>query len=421
MNADLLTNSYSGLLVDAGEVPREAFDPHVPMWSGQAASGFGLASRRPVGGIAWTRADAEAACRGEAVERWRAGAEPGDRAVESSFARWPLDERPIEPERWVLFHREQYAQADFPFRPFGRDTVVRWFGMRDALTGEPVWVPDELVFLDFPGRAQHLLAPGLSTGLSAGLAEFPLVLRGLQEVLERDAVVGAWWGRYALEEYAPDAVWRHFDRQQQQAVQRPNLEYRFYRIHSPYTAHAGLVSLTGEDRGGWCVTVGAACRESLGPMWQKALLEAIHCRYFVRYQRRAAAEQGSVGHCPRSFHEHALYYSFYPERWRDTPLARTARPLESEPASPSRGNGPNPGTESLASLAERLGPERPVLVRILTPSPLAQAGSAWRVVRVVVPGLQPLHGHHGLPFLGGPLWAPRGLAAWNEIPPHPFP
>jgi len=43
------------------------------------------------------------------------------------------------------------------------------------------------------------------------------------------------------------------------------------------------------------------------------------------------------------------------------------------------------------------------------------------VLKVVVPGLQPMHGDHLLPFLGGPLWAPRRLADWQTMPPHPFP
>lgn len=421
MKDDLLTNPYSGLLVDAGEVPRESYDPAVSIYSGRLASGLGPASRRPVGGIGWTRSEAEAACRGEAVERWRAGAEPNDSVVESSFERWPRDERSIEPERWVLFHPEQYAQPGFPFRPFGRDTAVRWVAMRDALTGEPAWIPDEMAFLDFPGRCQHLIAPGLSTGLSAGSTGFPLVLRGLQEVIERDAVVGAWWARYALEEIDPHKAWRHFDHNQQRAAQRCNLEYRFYRIQSPYSDHVGLVSLSGEDRDGWSVSVGSACRESCKQMWHKALLEAIHGRFFVRYRRRSSRDCEGVDHCPRSFDEHALYYSYYPERWRDTPLVRALRHPAGAPATQPSSGAASPDDESLPSLAERLGRERPVLVRILTASPLAQARSGWRVVRVVVPGLQPLHGHHGLPFLGGHLWAPRGLDAWNQIPPHPFP
>jgi hypothetical protein len=39
----------------------------------------------------------------------------------------------------------------------------------------------------------------------------------------------------------------------------------------------------------------------------------------------------------------------------------------------------------------------------------------------VVPGLQPLHGDHRFPHLGGRLWSPHGLADWAAMPPHPFP
>ena len=39
----------------------------------------------------------------------------------------------------------------------------------------------------------------------------------------------------------------------------------------------------------------------------------------------------------------------------------------------------------------------------------------WHVLRVMVPGLQPLHGNHLLPHLGGPLWAPRGWKEWSAM------
>ena len=38
----------------------------------------------------------------------------------------------------------------------------------------------------------------------------PVVLRGLQEVIERDALVGAWWGRYPLEEHDSERVFGFF-------------------------------------------------------------------------------------------------------------------------------------------------------------------------------------------------------------------
>ena len=72
-------------------------------------------------------------------------------------------------------------------------------------------------------------------------------------------------------------------------------------------------------------------------------------------------------------------------------------------------------------MIERLGPDRPVLFRNLTPPAVAREPGDWYVLRVLVPGLQPMHGDHRLPFLGGPLWRPRTAAEWRRTPPHPFP
>jgi hypothetical protein len=83
--------------------------------------------------------------------------------------------------------------------------------------------------------------------------------------------------------------------------------------------------------------------------------------------------------------------------------------------------GEDAAREELPQLAERLGPGRPVLFRCLTPPGLAAEGLGWVVLRVVVPGLQPLHGHDGYPFLGGPLWGGRPVTDWQNVPPHPFP
>jgi hypothetical protein len=70
--------------------------------------------------------------------------------------------------------------------------------------------------------------------------------------------------------------------------------------------------------------------------------------------------------------------------------------------------------ESLASIIARLPP---TAFRHATPPALVDHG--YVVMRVIVPELQPLHGDHRLPFLGGPLWN-RPLADWATMPPHPF-
>ncbi|HZY90943.1 MAG TPA: YcaO-like family protein [Gemmataceae bacterium] len=399
---------YGGLFGRCGPVPRRPHDPAVFAWSGTLPHWGPGGADLATGGAGWDEESAELAGVGEAVERWLPHPLPQDGGVEAAYDCWPLDEPAVEPGRWVHFHAEQYAQPGFPFEPCARRTRCRWVCCRRLGTGEAWWAPEEMVFLSTRSGARQRLTPGLSTGLSCGRVGDPVLLRGLQEVIERDALVGAWWGRYALEEHEPEKVFAGLGGDLPTRLRRPNLRYRCYRVASPFSSHVTLVTLAGQDREGHCFSAGSACRETRAASWRKGFLEAVQGRHYVRYLKAAgAASEGP----PADFAGHAVYYSLHPEELGRTPLEH-ARPANTE------GEGTE---EGWPELAERLGSERPVLFRHLTPPPLAAEGLGWVVLRVLVPGLQPLHGHHGYPFLGGPLWAPRGTADWQAVPPHPFP
>jgi hypothetical protein len=183
-------------------------------------------------------------------------------------------------------------------------------------------------------------------------------------------------------------------------------------VLSPFSDHVTIVSLEGEDWEGFCFSIGSACRESLSQSWEKSLLEAVQGRHYVRHLKTnpSLCDRVHRGELP-DFPEHALYYSLHPERLAETVLHRGKPPAGQT----------DPGLEGLGVLLDRLGRDRPVLFRNLTPPPIAQGSRDWYVVRVLLPGLQPLHGNQQFPHLGGPLWAPRGLADWAAVPPHPFP
>jgi ribosomal protein S12 methylthiotransferase accessory factor len=323
--------------------------------------------------------------------------------VECSYADWPLDEPAVPPSEWVLFHPEQYRASGFPFRPLENWSRCRWYACREIHTGELKWVPGGQVFLE-PGK-DWSFAPALSTGLAAGRVGDPVVLRGVQEVIERDALVGSWWGRYPLEEHDWEAVFTRFSGELSARLRRPGLEYRFYRIRTPFSAHATVVTVQGEDRVGFVFSAGSACRGTRTESWEKSILEAIQGRHYVRH----LLEMGfAPAEAPTDFAGHAVWYSLHPRDLRRTVLSHPAAVEDAEAGI----------EEDLDVLRKRLA-GRAVLFRLVTPSALVERG--WVVVRVVIPGLQPLHGHHGLPFLGGPLWAPRDVRAWGEVLPHPFP
>ena len=416
MNRDWYFSRYSGVFSQHGLVPRKAHDPEVSVWSGTAPLPDPLSAPPAAGGAGWDDDSAQASGVGEAIERLQSWPVPCDGVIESTLRDWPLDEPVLGPEHWVLFHPEQYLLKGFPYQPLTESSICRWVCLREALTGLPRWVPEELVFLSLPRGKQARFCPLISSGLSCGKAGHPVLLRGLQETIERDAVVGASWGRYPLTELSASQVFAKLGEEYATRLRRPNLQYRFFRVNTPYSDHVTIVTLEGEDREGYCYSVGAACRETLSASWLKSLLEAVQGRYYVRHLKRQYREQPWPMDVPVSFADHALYYSIHPTRLKDTVLGRTAA-IQPEPTLDQTAEK----TEDLRSLTARLGPDHPVLFRNLTPPALASERMGWFVLRVVVPGLQPLHGIHALPFLGGPLWSPRSWNDWFGTPPHPFP
>src|SRR5204863_4034586 len=93
-----------------------------------------------------------------------------------------------------------------PYRTFTADAVCRWVWFRRAFSGAPRWVPEELTYLSLPRGRHASLCPLISSGLACGRWGQPVLLRGLQEAIERDAAVGASWGRYPLEEFEADQI-----------------------------------------------------------------------------------------------------------------------------------------------------------------------------------------------------------------------
>ena len=402
------TSRYTGLFRAFDRIRAEPHDPAIEMYA--ATLGLRGPQQSPliVGGAGWDVEDARLACLGEALERFECWLRPADDRVVTSHAAWPLDEPALAPDAFVLFSEEQYASGDLPFEPFDRHCETAWVAFREIASGEPVWVPDAFASL-YPGPGEgHGITPKISTGLAAGPLEHPVVLRGLQEVLERDALVRAWWGEYALEEIDPEDAFQRLGEAARDAARRPHLTYRFFRVATPFAAHATLVTTMGEEREGAVFSTGSACRETRDASLNKALLEALQGRHYVRHQR-ARASGTDIDAQPADFAQHVLHYTLRPERLEATVFART--PLPEDPDERRR-------VEPLARLLERL--PHPPLFRLLTPPSVSHHAPGLVVVRVIAPGLVPLHADHRFAHLDVPFWRTRPLSEWDAHPPHPF-
>ncbi|MEM7151646.1 MAG: YcaO-like family protein [Myxococcota bacterium] len=397
-----LCNPFTGALVAEGEVPRRPHDPDVFVHAATVAPRGPQRQALVVGGAGFTPEAARGAALGEAIERFESWPRPSDGAL----ARPPQGEPAWGPDDFVLFSAQQYAADGFPFAPPDEASLSPYVCARRIDDGHPVWIPQAFVYLDAPGG--HHVAPMSSTGLSAGPPGHPTVLRGLQEVIERDALVRAWWGEYGIERWDPELVWEQLGPELAAIARRPNLRYAFHRIRTPYCAHACVVTLVGETLEGDCLSVGSACRATRRESLTKALLEAIQGRHYVRYR---ISQDDPWSEVPVSFEEHACWYSRWPERWADTAFARADAACDPDAAQ---------RTDDLAALLGALGPDHPAVVRIVTPPIVARLAPGWRVLKVVVSGLVPLHGDHRMAHLGAARWRNRPFEQWLAYPPHPF-
>ncbi len=103
--------------------------------------------------------------------------------------------RCVPPGDFALFSEAQLGRAGFPFVAFDPDTPVRWTGAVDLASGENVHVPAAFVWFPYfwlrTGGDLPIVEPS-ATGLACGEGVASATLAGLYDVVARDAAALFW-------------------------------------------------------------------------------------------------------------------------------------------------------------------------------------------------------------------------------------
>jgi ribosomal protein S12 methylthiotransferase accessory factor len=370
---------------------------------------------------------AEAAAIGEALERYAGSYIPTDRLVIASADE--LGPRAVEPERFALFSAVQHAELGFPFRPFGRDTVVSWAEGFAIPGGEPVYLPAQLVYMPWrrQGPAETRIGHATSSGLACAATVEEAVLTGLLELVERDAFMLVWHNRLSL----PLLDWRgeaHLLRLDGRYFAPTRLSYSAVDL----SAFLGVPTVLGVVHGIpgrlGALGVGAASAPTVAVAWRKALAEAFSVQRWVRDQAFEQPERlgGNAG-AIRTFDDHTLYYAGEERARRAAFLDASSERRSTREIAPLEGGNV---LELIEGVARRLAERGMAAYAVEVTSPDVRSGGL-RVVRVVVPELCPLDVVEGARFLGGRRMyeaafeaglVPRRLEPADLNPdPHPFP
>lgn len=360
------------------------------------------------GGVGRDEEDARLAAIGEAIERYCAAIIPLPLKLRADV---PAGER-VDAAEWHLFTDAQRRDPEFPFAGiYSEDCpLTNVFDLED---NREVWVPHPFVAL----RDDYQTGIPTSSGLAAGPSALGALLRAIQELIERDALMITWLhsvpGRAIV---LPSRL--------RDEVAPLHGDVRAFDLTPAYSPFPVIAVAGGiPRRGRWRYSLGVACRETWRDALEKAYLEWNQGVLFAGIYGRHADTSGIDDPAAvRTFDEHAIYYTLHPERWGGLPLFANRDEIH-EVSVPGRPLGTD---EALGVIRAALGAHSIRLYyRDLTTVDADQLGVS--VVRATSPDLASIFAHQRWPLLGGlddllPSrypWAPTGLPFPNPVP-HPL-
>lgn len=299
---------------------------------------------------------------------------------------------------------------------------LRWVPGAEFPCGRELWAPEEAVLLPEQTPAGVILEP-ISTGAAcSGLGADVAVLRGLFEVLARDAFMFCWENRIPgnpIPNKAPgvQALAAHLDplRDRLRTFDLPSL--------GDVPTCLAVIRSVGPT-GRRLVSVGCACAETADAALEKAGHQALGVLPVLR-ARTALPDAVDVDlRTVRSLYDHPRYY-FRSQAHRSLEF------LWNEPARPrqARGTVPCDVRAGLVEIGARLHTAGRQVVSFAPALP-GRAGSWMAVRKVVVTGALPLaqDERYTHPFRSAGTDATRRLGnravAWRHRPadraPHPF-
>lgn len=305
-----------------------------------------------------------------------------------------------------------------PLRAITKHSPMRWVHGLSLTTGRPAYVPAVIAFLQtgYVSDAERISLP-ISTGCAAHETYERAVVSGILEVVERDAISLLWLQQLALPEIVLDkyqgspveAYWREY------LNSSADLEYRLFDA----TTDLGIPVVYGlqlcPDRERATIVSCSAATDAFAAL-EKVLRDMTAVRLAFRTLRNIPAEWDDF----REILDGATYMARVEQRPAFEFLLRTKARVNS---SQLQRQELDPAA-ALQQLMTRLrSAQMDVFVVDLTTDEAIRAG--MRVVRVIIPGLQPLSFHYRARFLAhSRLYsAPEkmGYPVLKETELNPFP
>lgn len=422
-----LRNRLTGIIQDIIEVEITPGYPEIFVCVANIAdtSVYGFQTASDGSGAGLTREDAFKAAVGEAVERYASAIVQKDELIFGSYNQLIKDGyNPIRPSKFTLFHESQYDKL--PFSRFDDDTEIAWTYAQNLTFKEDCLVPACMVYMPyepyFLDKKENIIAPSISTGCACAESYDEAILKGICELIERDAFMIMWRNKLQLQKVEIDEKSRIYKIFRDRFL-KPGLEYTIIHttLDMPIPSFFGL--LVDKQHNPPPIIVGGAAHPDPSQAVLKTLVELIQGLYWflnTKPQKKIKDDFSNI----KTFEDRFYLYAFndmhfvFDFIWNNENIINLSD-LEAKYNK----------LKSLRLYIEELKElQLEVIVKDLTTVDIDECELV--VTRTIIPGIEMMEGNHSMQFLGGKRWkeVPMKLGLIKEQDlnfinpyPHPYP
>lgn len=376
-------------------------------------------------GITWEAA--RGAAIGECLERYAACIVDPDTLLVSSYRSLVNNGyKAHSPSTWALFDKYQHI----PYPEFTEDLIIAWTEGWDLISKDSIFVPacfSHLSSSEFLTRSgAKVIGPSVSTGCACATSINESILKGLLELIERDAFMIIWRNRLHIPEVTIDedtALYQVY----MSKFARPGLQYRIWNTTLDFSMPSFFGILFDHRGPDLRMIVGGAANLDAEKAVQKTLCELIQGLSWLEYLGKDNSNASLKFDDIRNFTDRALLYSS-PKSLQNAYsfLFNNQKPIPLSSIKSFYGTVDEQLDYSLQEVVRR--GFQPAAVD-LTTDDVRETG--FVVTRVTVPGLETMDGDFRLQMLGGKRWrevpvrlgylsSPLSIDDINPYP-HPYP
>lgn len=380
-------------------------------------------------GSSFNQTDAILKTIGEAIERWCLSIYGVNRFRKASYSQ--LKNNALDPKKVVAFSKTQLRNRNFKQFLFDSNSIFYWIKGYSLFDFKETYLPAQLVFVPYGDYGEPIIRFPITTGAACGTSLAGAIYRGICEIVERDAFMITYLNKLTATKIDLSSI------------KDPRIRW-LIRYHQRYFLTPFIFDITTDidipvflgiliDKSGQApaVSLGLKCDFSRRSAISGCLEEACQSRAWIRDKKILRDQKRDVEKEKVYTYDLLLKRAFY---WYDKKMIHKLDFLLDQRSSPIKlkNERKEMGNRVVLKLKKALGTFQKLglevyFVEVTTPS-IKKYG--FRVVKVVIPTLQPLYLEEEYPYLGGErlytvpkkLGYRRKKTTENELNkiPHPF-